>query len=187
MTKDEQAFLAQVALGWFSITQSGDIWRHVEFQGGTTSPTMRWVNPRRAETSSAGMASYLRIMFWTPDGRRKVSAHRVVWIYTNRAVIPPGMEINHIDGNKQNLMPENLELVTRKQNVEHSFRSLPRKKKAQHGTQNAGALLTDDQVIEIRALWAARAMTQRAIGQRFGVKQTTVYNIVSRQTWTHLP
>jgi hypothetical protein len=45
--------------------------------------------------------------------------HRLVY-ESFRGPIPDGLEINHIDGNKKNNSLENLEAVTRKQNLHHA-------------------------------------------------------------------
>lgn len=44
-----------------------------------------------------------------------MSEHRFVW-ETNHGVIPIGMEIDHINGDRQDNRIENLRLVTRQQN-----------------------------------------------------------------------
>ena len=48
--------------------------------------------------------------------------HRIVWTTFN-GTIPCGLEINHIDGNKQNNALFNLELVTSSQNKIHAYQS----------------------------------------------------------------
>ena len=55
-----------------------------------------------------------------------------------------------------------------------------------HGTSNRGerngrARLTREQVIEIRSL--CRTTAQREIAERFRVKESTVYNILSGRNW----
>ncbi len=54
------------------------------------------------------------------------------------------------------------------------------------GQKNAAAQLTDAQVVEMRALYAAGAVSQRQLGQRYGITQSTVSAIVRGQTWRHL-
>lgn len=44
--------------------------------------------------------------------------HRLVWEIVNNEEIPEKMVINHIDGNKKNNSPENLEVVTIKENTQ---------------------------------------------------------------------
>jgi predicted XRE-type DNA-binding protein len=187
MTDDEKVFLAQVALGLFSVEPDGTIWRLARWTGGGQVSGLIYMRKRRAERSTAGPNSYLRVMFKDGERRRKVSAHRIVWMIANRRPIPEGMEINHLDGAKRNNRPSNLEVVSHRQNAQHCHTMLSPKKKDQRGEKNSSAVLTDQLVIEMRAIWDARAMTQREIAIRFGVKQQTVQNAVNRKTWKHLP
>jgi hypothetical protein len=185
---DERAFLAQVALGWFTVREDGTIWRHVEFHGGgNDAPSVEYLaTPRRAERNSSAEDGYLRVLFWDFGVRRKAVAHRIVWMVTTRRWIPAAMEINHVDGVKYNNNPANLELVTRSENVRHAIRVLGRRRKAQPGESNAQAKLTEAQVMEIRTLGESKAMTQKEIAARFGIEQTNVSAILRRKSWAHL-
>ena len=185
MTNDERAFLAQVALGWFTANGDGTIWRNAEFTGGGV-PTLKWVEPRRAERSASEEDGYIRVMFHDSGERLMVQAHRIIWMVVNRADIPAPLEVNHKDGVKYHNHPDNLELLTRPENVKHAIHVLGRKPKAQNGTANTFAKLTDQQVMEIRALWASQTMSQRQIAERFGLKQATISCIVTGKTWRHL-
>jgi DNA-binding transcriptional regulator YiaG len=184
---EEQAFLAQVALGWFLVKGDGTIWRMIKFTGGGT-PSLKRINSTRAERSKSKQDGYPRVLFWHQGKRLKVHAHRIVWMVANKADIPDSMEINHKheDGDKSRNHPGNLELVTRSENVKHAIHVLGKKRKARPGTENPAARLNEGQVAEIRALWKARAMSQRQIGERFGIKQQTVQNIVNGKTWKHV-
>lgn len=186
MSKNEQAFLAQVALGWFSIHEDGSIWRSIEFEGGPT-PTMKWIPSRPADVSESKDEGYVRVMFHHKGERLQVAAHRIIWMTHNRAMIPDIMEVNHKDGKKDNNEPSNLELMTRPENVKHAIHVLGcKRRKAQPGMDNAMAKLTESQVMEIRALGEAKAMSQREIGERFGLTQSGVSAILRRKSWAHL-
>jgi hypothetical protein len=54
------------------------------------------------------------------------------------------------------------------------------------GVQHHAAKLSEDQVREIRALYAAGGITQTALGKRFGVRQNLVFLIVHLRIWTHV-
>lgn len=60
--------------------------------------------------------------------------------------------------------------------------SMPERK----GSRNACSKLTEDQVIEIRRRWAARAMSQTDMGKEFGVSQPVISAIVLRKNWQHI-
>ena len=183
MNESEKAFLAQVALGWFEVRTDGSIWRHVKFHGGGVSGP-NWITPTRAERStSAKEGGYLRVLFNDAGRRLKVNANRIVWMVANQADLSPLLDVNHEDGNKQNNAPGNLTPATRTQNVNHSFKVLGQRTKEQRGEMNSAAKLTAQQVAEIRELALSRSMSQREIGNLFGITQSTVSAIVLRKSW----
>ena len=54
------------------------------------------------------------------------------------------------------------------------------------GEGNHNARLTDDDVRQIRALYAQGGITQATLGQRFGVTQNLVSKVILRQAWKHV-
>jgi hypothetical protein len=113
--------------------------------------------------------------------RRKLFWHRVVWCSVNGPV-PPGMEINHINGIKSDNRLVNLECVTRQQNVLHAF-SLGLKDN--RGVKHPSHKLTEAQVLAIRARRTA-GVTLKQIGREFGVSLQTVHDIATGKSWSHL-
>ena len=95
---------------------------------------------------------------------------------------PPGMQINHKDGNKQNGALENLEYVTPSENVKHGYRTGLHKAPA--GEKCGGSKLTEAQVREIFALQGV--MPQKEIARRMGVTPLNIQKIMKRETWAHL-
>ena len=81
---------------------------------------------------------------------------------------PPGLQINHKDGYKINNSPGNLEWVTCKENMRHRIDVLHKHTK---GERNNHAILTEQQVKEIRALYAEGNHTQAQIAKIFGVSE----------------
>lgn len=66
---------------------------------------------------------YVEVLLKCIDGkRRKFQWHRVIYVYFNGA-IPEGMQVNHIDENKQNNTLNNLCLLTPKQNCNYATRN----------------------------------------------------------------
>ncbi|WP_292411380.1 HNH endonuclease [Mesorhizobium sp.] len=90
----------------------------------------------------------------------------------------PSAEVRHADGTRTNDHFSNLEWGTSKDNKADMVR---------HGTRMAGekhhrAKLTLAQVEEIKAL-ACTGMSQRVIGERFGVAQGCVSKIILGKRW----
>lgn len=54
------------------------------------------------------------------------------------------------------------------------------------GTANANAIISDEDVREIRALYAGGGISQEALAGQFGVHQGTVSRIIRRTAWAHV-
>lgn len=54
------------------------------------------------------------------------------------------------------------------------------------GERNGNARLTDDAVREIRRIFAAGGITQRELGERYGVSQVKISQIILRKSWKHV-
>ncbi len=111
---------------------------------------------------------------------------------------PDGLVINHIDGDRTNNRPENLEYVTAGENLRHARDVLHTMPKRGHdwakrcyprryGEQSSNPKLTEADVRAIRALYAPGRIRQRDIAEMYGVGQTTICAILCRKTWKHLP
>ena len=55
------------------------------------------------------------------------------------------------------------------------------------GERSGSARLTEMQVREMRALYAAGTLNGPSLAVRFGVAHSNVYAIIKRRTWSHLP
>lgn len=96
---------------------------------------------------------------------------------------PNKAEVNHKNGDRMDASLNNLEYVTRSDNLLHAYRVLGRSKNAKPGETNPKAKLTTDLVSEIRRLYEAGGETHRSLAVRFGVAVTTVAFITQRRTW----
>lgn len=109
--------------------------------------------------------------------------HRVIWESVNGPG-PVDLEINHRDGRKSHNAITNLELATGSENMLHAFRT--GLKHGYQGESSPQAILTEDQVSEIRRLLMT-GLSQRALAVRFGVSQSAIYKIRAGRAWTHMP
>ena len=98
---------------------------------------------------------------------------------------PTGKQVNHKDGCKSNNRPSNLEYVTPLENIQHAC--LTGLSKTQIGEENINDKLTEENVLDIRATYAAGGVTQQKLADNFGVGHVNISNIVHRRSWAHLP
>jgi hypothetical protein len=72
-------------------------------------------------------SGYLKVSLWIDGQQVQKLVHRMVCeSYHQQELV--GLEVNHIDGNKTNNALTNLEVVTRSENIRHSYEILGNKK-----------------------------------------------------------
>jgi hypothetical protein len=107
--------------------------------------------------------------------RKHLAIHRIIY----RRFHGPLREdyaVNHIDGDKRNNTPSNLEMITHSENMLHCWRVLgripikPRKKISQEIAE------------QMRAEYLAGA-SNRELREKYKLAKTTVSYIVNRKTW----
>lgn len=103
-------------------------------------------------------------------------------------------EINHKDGNKENNFVENLEWVTKSQNIKHAFDTglkLPNDSgciqyhKPSYGENNGRHKLTKQDVDDILEAYIPGdpIFGGRALARKYGVGATTIQSILRHKTW----
>lgn len=150
-----KAALLLIERGVIEVRPDGTIWKlrnenRIPFSG-----------PRRLETTTK--RGYLAIRFYVDGKPYMLAAHRLVWTVL-RGPIPEGMDLNHIDGNKINNDPTNIEPVTRGANHEHAYRTGLRKV-----TDVPAAIADKAKVLR------AQGISYSKIGEALGVSQTTAF------------
>jgi len=93
------------------------------------------------------------------------------------------LEVNHIDGNKLNNRAENLEWVTRSENVKHAVRTglLP----VTRGSQRTQATIDESQVREIKRLMA-QGVQRKQICEQVGCSIHVYKDIQRGKSWNHV-
>jgi hypothetical protein len=111
-------------------------------------------------------------------------------------------EVNHINGNKLNNNYTNLEWVTRKENIQHAFRtglnkaglgtkqtykSIETKQKSLANLKDK-SVLTEEQVIFCRSVYKPRhsKFGASALGRQFGISSVAMANVVNYKTYKHI-
>lgn len=90
--------------------------------------------------------------------------------------------VNHIDGDKQNNHPSNLEWVTHSENTTHSY-DVGLQSKV--GEKHHKSKLDEGKVLEIRWLYEI-GVTQKELSDVYGVTPQCIYDVVHRRRWKHI-
>lgn len=126
-------------------------------------------------------------------GYLRVSSHKYGVMFAHRLVAmawvpnPHGLPvINHIDGNKSNNIPSNLEWCTQPDNVRHGFRTgLTPIKILQKGDKSIAAKLTEEKValIKRRIINGERAVD---LAKEYWVGPSTIAELKAGRSWGHV-
>lgn len=95
---------------------------------------------------------------------------------------PEGCEINHIDLDKSNNVPSNLEYLTKKANLLHADKAGALRIR---GSQNAGSKLVESDVYRIREM-VRQGISTSLVAEMFGVSAPSISNIKAGRSWRHL-
>lgn len=92
----------------------------------------------------------------------------------------PKMDVNHIDGVKTNNCLENLEYVTRSENLKHSWRigTSTYTPFAERGEKSIHSKVKDSDVLAIQEAYVA-GETRKSIAARYGISYYTVWDYTS--------
>ena len=114
------------------------------------------------------------------NGKNK-QVHRIVALtFLHRET--EDLQVNHIDYNPANNRVDNLEWVTRLENVRHSICHFGKHR----GETHKAAKLRECDVRQIRQLHAAGGITIADIARKFGVSAHTCSVLLSGKTWKHV-
>lgn len=113
---------------------------------------------------------------------RSASGHRYALEQAKGLPPSPDMAASHLCGVGMCVNPHHLMWETPSENE---------KRKLHHGTLRVGernpqAKLTEESVRTIRRRYAAEGISVKRLGDEVGVSHTTVWRIVTRETWSHV-
>lgn len=107
--------------------------------------------------------------------QKSVSVHRLIYAkYVGK--LCKHLTINHIDGNPSNNVPKNLELITLKENAQHSWTVL--KRKPVIGFSKISKPIAN-MIRQQRELGA----TYGELCQMFGLCKSSISYVVNKRTW----
>ena len=127
---------------------------------------------------------YVKVSLISTDNKRhRYSVHRLVLENFHPVDGMENLQVNHIDGNKQNNNLSNLEWVTSSENNAHAYRI---GLKNQKGSKNNASKLNEQDVKEIIDLLLSKKYTQKQIAQKYGVCDDAIGAIKRHQNWKEL-
>ena len=133
-------------------------------------------------TRSYGSTGYGQVWITDSQGnRRKWDVHRLSLTLT-QGPIPPGMFACHHCDVRACGNPAHLFKGTRADNMADWVA----KGRSGKGSRNSQARLTEAQVLEARARYAAGGVTHRQIAAEYGVSRAVIGDIINHRRWKHL-
>ncbi len=162
----------------YAVGDDGSVWSCKETGRGKSHDEKHW---RPMGQSKHTRSDYRVVTFYSHNKGSTQFVHRIV-LEAFVGPRPLGMVVCHEDGNPVNNRLTNLRWGTRKENEADKERHGRRR----HGEKHQNSKITEEDVREIRRAWANREMTQKKLGEKFGLTRTGVQSIVKGQTWRHV-
>ena len=126
-----------------NIIISDEIWKDVVFEGHTYKASNYGRIELRSGTITYGSLTADKYMAFNTPNRKSRRVHNVICTAFHGPKPSPAHVVNHIDFNKSNNKPENLEWVTQRDNVKHA---LPTRKTPEAYNKKKVAQFTIDNV-----------------------------------------
>jgi hypothetical protein len=137
-------------------------------------------------TASTNQRGYGHFVPPRPHADKKIwQSHRLAWTIAN-GPIPIGLHVCHSCDNPPCCNPAHLWAGTRSDNMRDKLAKGRGRSRAPKGEAHRDAVLTEDQVREIRARYAAGGIPYRVLAAEFGVHLVTISQLVTRKTWKHV-
>lgn len=149
-------------------------------------------------TASHKRGGYGQFTIWDSGKRHTTAAHRLAY-YFSTGIDPLDKLVCHHCDTPGCCNPKHLFLGTSAENSadcaakkrtntpsgpRHGSKTRP--ERVARGERVANALLTESQVVEIRRLYAAGGISQRELGESFGVSREAIGLITRGEHWRHV-
>lgn len=133
-------------------------------------------NCGKMKTRNRAGTDYQIINFSTVDNKKRTfRAHRLVMMAFKPVENMENLQVNHIDGNKQNNKLDNLEWCTPSENQKHAFKM--GLQKARTGEKSNLSKLTEQDVKKVFEL-RSQGLTQKEIGNILGCSDSNISAIL---------
>jgi transcriptional regulator with XRE-family HTH domain len=109
-----------------------------------------------------------------------LKVHRIIY-RKFKGQLDQNLEINHIDGNKQNNKPDNLELVTHRANIDHAVKT----NLHCFGEKHGNAIITEDVAKQIKKM-ISQGVKSWYIEKTLNVSKYIIKSIKSGEKWKHI-
>lgn len=151
----------------YEVRADGSIWTTVT-RTGKNSLNAEWRKLAFIESSSGHL--FVKYQY------KLLAIHRIVF-RVFKGKLRRDFAVNHIDGDKRNNTPANLELITHSENMLHCWRVL------KHIPMKPRAKITQEIANEIRKS-AANGFTNRELRERYRLSKSSVSGILNGKTWS---
>jgi hypothetical protein len=129
-------------------------------------------------------SGYFRVRLFNENKSKKFLVHRLIMLTFHGE---SKLQVNHIDGNKENNNFLNLEYCTGSTNMKHAVKLGLVKVPNIKGENHAFSKLTKKEVIEIKtALLKPYRGINADLGRKYGVNKDTISSIKIGRTWSHV-
>lgn len=156
--------------------------RHVDFVDKRGYKAKRFY-PSRVVKQRTIKGGYLICELSRNGNRERILAHRLVAMnfLENENCLK---EVNHIDADKTNNKVNNLEWVTRGENIRHAFRlGLVKREK---GSKLYNSKFAEEDIVSIRKSYKEGTMNINDLARMYNVNRKTMDSICTYKSWKHV-
>lgn len=164
--------------GLYAVTEDGRVWSYPRGNG---------MNKHGKFLKQETSGRYPMVSLMKNGNRKQATVHRLIAeaYLANPDSLP---QVNHIDGDKANNHVLNLEWCDAHHNMRHAHdnnlvRLNPKSAEEARKAGIARRLLSFKDAQDIRELYAAGGMTQKDIGEEYGVAKSVIQMICANKTY----